>query len=278
VALQFNSWLTTTNYILELSGQQQILTSAAFNNPIQDCSRVQQQCRRFVDFCDRMLNVPRNNRDTVQEFQIQTQTGNPLIQSTFTYYLDNSVSVENVRYLSFFNITPQYQTETGLTTVFAQQLWNKEYREFRQDYPDFTAINIGPPQNWIILPKSLVAGGPGIIQDAIIFFPIPDQQYLINYQAKTNATPLQLDTDPILWDTRYEHILWKWGQALLEDALGEGKSQGAQYYAERALSEYNDWVAGPEEERRAVRTGMKIFGPLRGRRVNFYSDTPTSPG
>jgi hypothetical protein len=268
-----STWLVTTNKILELRGQLQITSANNFNNPTQLLTRVQSLARAFVDMCDRMLNLRRNNRDTLQEFAITTQAGNPNNINSYMYTLDPSIHVENVRYYSFFNITAQ---GTG-TTVAAQPIYNIEYREFRQLYPDFTAITTGPPQNWIILPKTAVQPGPGLYADTIIFYPIPDAAYKIVYQAKTDATPLTKDTDQILWAPPYEHILWHWAGMYLEDALGEGKGQLMSAYAEKALSEYWFWVnRGAEEERHAIRTGMKITGLLKGRRVNSYSDTPSS--
>jgi hypothetical protein len=272
-----SSWKDVTNKCLELRGQLQITSANNFNNPTTLLTRVQSEIRAFVDMCDRMLNVRRNNRDTTQEFQITTEAGNPTVPSTFQYTLDASVRVESIRYISFFNITPQVTNPDGsVSMIVAQPLYNTEYREFRRIYPDFTAISTGPPQNWIILPKSQIQPGPGIINDTIMFFPIPDAVYKINYQATTKAVPLKLDTDPVLWPPEYEHILWHWACMYLEDALGEGKGQLMSAYAQQALTEYNFWInRGPEEERHAVRTGMAIFGPLRGRRTSAYSDTPT---
>lgn len=271
------SWFQATNYVLEAAGQLQITSAINFDNPITGLTRVQSQTRRFVEMCNSLLQLKRNNRDTVQEFQINTVVGNPSILSTYVYQVDPSVQVESIRYQSFFNITPPTTNSQGSTsTVVAQPLYNVEYREFRQRYPDFTAINTGPPINWIIIPKTLVGGGVGIQQDYIMFFPIPDAIYQIVYQAKLNAVPLQLNTDPVSWSPEYQTVLALWGKAFLEDALSEGKGQGAQYYAEKFTSQYYFWTAGPDELRKAVRTGLKISGPLKGRRVSFYSDTPNS--
>jgi hypothetical protein len=262
-----STWLQTTNKILELRGQLQITSSNNFNNPTQLLTRVQSLARAFVDMCDRMLNLRRNNRDTLQEFQIITQVGVPTNINSYMYQLDPSIHVENIRYLSFFNVTPQ---GTG-SIVVAQPLYNIEYREFRRLYPDFSQIAIAPPDNWIILPKTAVQPGPGLYADTIMFYPIPDQVYKINYQAKTDATPLTKDTDQILWAPAYEHILWHWAGMYLEDALGEGKGQLMSAYAEKALSEYHFWVdRGPEEEAHCIRTGLAITGLLKGRRVGYW--------
>lgn len=269
-----STWFQTTNKILELKGQLQISSADNFNNPITGLTRIQSQTRAFVDLCDRLLNVKRNNRDTSQEFALTTQVGNPDILSTYTYQLDASISIESIRYWSFFNTTPQSDDAGSTTSISAQGIYNMPYREFRRRWPDFTSIPLSPPVLWVIMPKSLMQGGVGIVNDTILFYPIPDAVYTIQYQAKTNAVPLQLDTDPILWSPQYEHVLWTWAGAWLEDALGEGKGQMAQYYAERALSEYLFWAAGPDEERKAIRTGMNIYGPMRGRRVNQWSTTP----
>jgi hypothetical protein len=184
--------------------------------------------------------------------------------------------MEYLRYYSFFNITPQTLSGGVTSTVVAQPLYNIPYREFRLIYPDFTSITLGPPQNWIIMPKTLVAGGVGIQQDYVMFYPIPDKIYTIVYQSGLKAVPLALDTDSILFDQDNEDVLWDWAGAYLEEALGEGRGQMAAAYAEKAVSEYLFRMSGPEEEKRAIRTGMSIYGPLRGRRVAPYSDTPNS--
>jgi hypothetical protein len=272
----YSSWLETTNYILEMAGQLQVTSAINFNNPITNLTRIQSQTRRFVDVVDRLLNRKIYNRDNLQEFQLQLQPGNPQILSTYVYPLDPSTRMENIRYYSFFNITPQSTTSSGTTTVYAQQLFNKEYREFRAEWPDFTAMDTGPPQLWIIMPKTLATPGVGIQSDQIAFYPVPDQNYTVVYQASLKAVPLLLDTDPVLFTKDNEDVIWHWGRMFLEEALGEGKGQLAQYYAAQALDDYLRRQAGPEEERHAVRTGMNIYGPMRGRYVNFWSDTNTT--
>lgn len=267
-----STWFQTTNYILELAGQIQVSSSINFNNPITGLNRIQSQVRRFVDMCNRMLARKIYNRDRIQEFQLLTRVGNPNVQTSFTYTLDSSIRMESLRYLSFYNITSQ---GTG-NPVGSIPLYNVEYREFREKYPDFTQIPTGPPINWIIMPKSLIGGGAGIQLETIIFFPIPDNVYTINYQAGVKIVPLLLDTDSILFAPDNEDVLWNWGLAFLEDALGEGRGQTMQYYAEQVLKDYMWRMAGPEEERRAIRTGMGIYGPMRGRRVSPFSDTTYS--
>jgi hypothetical protein len=278
-----SSWFTTTNYVLELCGQLQIATTAIFDAPLTPpgLTRIQSQARRFVDLCDRILNDRTYNRENRQDFQILTYTGNPLIQSTYTYQLPSNVRIEYLRYTSMFNVTPQVVAENGTTTIYAQPLRNVPYREFRNRFPDFTAITTGPPQWWIILPKSLAAAGdgstgPGIMYDSIMFYPIPDQQYTLIYECGLKAVPLALSTDPILFSQDHEHIVWLMAKAFTEDALGDGKGQNTLALAEDVVSKYLWRMSGPEEERRAIRTGMIIGGPLKGRRVNPYSDTPTS--
>jgi hypothetical protein len=149
-----------------------------------------------------------------------------------------------------------------------------EYREFRNIYPDFTSIETGSPEKWIIIPKTLVNPGAGIVNDAIMFYPVPDAIYSIVYQAKTNATPLELSGDKVLWTQPYEHILLTHAGMFLEDIMGQNKGALMTSYAQKALSEYNFWVShGPEEQRSAIRTGMQIQGIVKGRRVNNWSDT-----
>jgi hypothetical protein len=269
--------------VLELAGQLQITSASNFDNPFvpPGLTRIQMQARRFVDLCDRILNDRIYNRENIQEFQIVTQQGNPNIQSTYTYALPSTAKLELIRYYSFKNVTPQVVAQNGTTTVFAQPIYNKPYREFRDIYPDFTAITTGPPQLWIILPKSLAPagdGGPGvgILNDTIMFYPIPDQAYRINFECGLKAVPLSLSTDPILFSRDHEHVVWMMAKAFVEDALGDGKGQNSVVLAEKIVSDYQWRMSGPEEERRAVRTGIRIYGPMRGRRVSPYSDTPNS--
>jgi len=270
-----SDWFTCTNSALEASGQTQISSRTNFNNPISSLNRVQGLMRRFIQICDMSLNVKRFNRDTTQEFVITTQAANASVQSTFQYALDSSVSVENLRYLSFFNITPQGSSQAPLGTP----LFNWDYREFRRVYPDFTAItDYQTPTRWIILPKNL-SQPQGITQDMIMFWPLPDQAYTIVYQAQQFANQLVNDYDPVLWKPQYEHVLWQYAKAMLQGQLGEGQEQMTMMYAEKFVSDYLFWVSsGPEEQRKSVRTGMNIKGTRKGRRVNFWSDTPAYNG
>ena len=273
MAANYSTWYALTNRVLENRGLTQITSTTNFDNPITNLTRVQSLARAFVSLCDEMLNVHRNNRDTVQEFQIVTHIGSPTTPVSNYYTLDASISVENLRYLSFFNTTPANST-TG--TVSAFPLRNMEYREFRNIYPDFTSIETGSPEKWIIIPKTLINPGAGIVNDAIMFYPVPDAIYSIVYQAKTNATPLELSGDKVLWTQPYEHILLTHAGMFLEDIMGQNKGALMTSYAQKALSEYNFWLAGPDELRHAVRTGMQIGGLVKGRRVSPYSDTTSA--
>ena len=270
-----SSWMQVTNKVLELRGQNQITSPDNFNSEYQaGLTRMQQLARAFVEMCDRFLNVKRNNRDTSQEFQIVTQAGQPLVPSSNWYSIDQSVTAASIRYWSFFNVTPQSSSTTSYSP--AQQIFNVPYREFLARYPDITTIQTGPPVNWILLPKSLIGGGTGLQYDKIMFYPVPDATYQINYQAKTKAVALTLHSDPVLWSPEYEHVLWTYASAFLEDAIGEGKGQNLFGLAEKFVSDYLMWESGPDEERKCVRTGMSIQGPMRGRRVSFWTDTQGS--
>lgn len=269
-----STWFQCTNSCLDACGQTQISSTTNFDNPIGNLSRVQQLARKFVQLCDMALNVKKFNRNSTQEFIITTQTANPLKQSTFQYALDSSVTVENLRYLSFFNITPQGTAQAPL----GAPLFNWDYRSFRTVYPDFTALtDIMTPTRWIILPRNL-SQPQGIIQDMIMFWPLPDQAYTIVYQAQQFAQPLSLSSSQVLWLPQYEHVLWQYAKTMLHVELGEGKEQAAAQYAEKFVSDYLFWICGPEEEKKAVRTGMNIRGVRKGRRVNFWSDTPAYNG
>lgn len=109
-----------------------------------------------------------------------------------------------------------------------------------------------------------------------MFYPIPDAVYNILYQAKANVATMTLDTSNISWPYQYETTLFKWGKAYLEACLGEGKEADAFAFADKALSDYNFWMAGPDELRKSVRSGIKISGLFKGRRVNPWSTTPNS--
>jgi len=274
MAAVYSTWFQLSNRVLENRGLTQITSTTNFDNPITNLTRVQSLARAFVSLCDEMLNVHRNNRDTIQEFQITTSIGNPATPVSNYYTLDSSISVENLRYLSFFNTTT---TNPATGTLSAFPIRNMEYREFRNIYPDFTAIETGSPEKWIIIPKTLINPGAGIVNDAIMFYPVPDAIYTIIYQAKTNATPLESSGDKVLWLQQYEHILLMHAGAFLEDIMGQNKGGLMTSYAMKALSEYHFWVdRGAEEERHAVRTGMQIGGLVKGRRVSPYSDTTTA--
>lgn len=263
------TFMATVNKVLELAGQRQVASSNDFNSPTTNLGRVQQQARAFVDLANRMLLVQMNKRFMQREYSFTTNAGTYGQPSTNIYTLDSSTDSESLIYHSFFNTTPQINS---LTPITARSIINWEYREFRQLYPDFTVLALGPPQRWILLPPP-IAGG---LMHQIMFFPMPDAAYSIIYQAKLNMVPLSLDSQQIAWPIEYEHILWLYGKLFLEQALGEGKEGDLERYVQLALSEVKKWAGGPEEVRHAIRIGLQIDGVARGRRVSkFFTSTNT---
>lgn len=251
-----STYLAATNKVLELAGQRQIASAVAFNAPTTALSRVQQLARAYVDLASRYLLTRLNKRFMQREFT----TG--LIAGSNLYPLDPNIDSESLIFHSFF------LTTTGV----AIPLYNWDYREFRALYPDLTILPTGAPQRWILVPT--VGASNQIIDPThnVMFYPAPDTDYTIIYQAKLNAQSLSLDTDKILFPPEYEHCLWLQGRLFLEQILGEGKDAGIERYAQQAASDVNMWGGGPDEERRAIKVGMQISGVARGRRVSrFYT-------
>lgn len=256
-----STYLYTVNKCLEGCGQRQIPDAATFNDPIKLLSRVQQQARFFVDLVNRMYLRTMCKGFVIREFQIFTSPP----PAPNLYPLDASISAESLIYNSLFNITPQTTPDAPIT---AHPLHNWEYREFRTWFPDFSIIPTGPPQRWILLPRQ--ANDDPSSPRQIMFYPVPDAQYTINYQGKLSAVPLVVDTDELVWPVEYEDIIWTYGAAFLERALGEGKEGDIERYAELALKEVSRWSTNPEEVRKAIRVGLFTEGISRGRRVSRY--------
>jgi hypothetical protein len=266
-----STYFYTVNRCLAQSGQRQVPDANSFNSSTTLLSRVQQQCREFVDIANRELLLDMNKRFMQREYKLTTAIWNGAADATSTptsnniYSLDTSTDAESLIYHSFYNKTPQSALLSGLDT--GKFLRNWDYREFRSLYPDFSQLVSGPPTRWILLPQQSSQPVPS---NTIMFFPPPDAVYTIIYQAKIGAAPLVKDTDIILWPEEYEHILWMYARKYLETALGEGKEGNIEAWAEKAVAAMKKWAGGPEEQRHAVKLGIQVEGIARGRRVSKY--------
>jgi hypothetical protein len=242
----------TVNKILELSGQGQI-AQADFADRSK-LTRFQVQCKAFTDLANRMLLVKMNERFMQREFSM------PLTSGIQEYELSTLISAENPLWHSFF-----------LTTSGnAVPLYNWDYREFRSVYPDLSIVPSSIPRYWILIPtqESSIPNSTHTIR----FYPNPDRNLTVRYQAKLNAQPLVNYTDGILWPVEYEHALWLQGRLFLEQALGEGKESNIEAYAQTALDQIKSVASAPAEQRQAIRPGLFVQGMRRygNRKVETY--------
>lgn len=246
-----SSYGDTVNVVLEMSGQGQIAQADFGDRSL--LTRVQVQAKRFVDVANRLLFVHLNERFTQRRFTLNLAVG------TNEYALDASISSENLLWHSFF----------CTTSGNAVPLKNWDYREFRNAYPDDSIIPSSRPSYWILKPIESDAGG---VTHKVMFYPAPDSNYTIEYQAKLNAQALSAYTDLILWPPEYEHALWLQGRVFLEQALGEGRAADVEKYALKALKSIESVGSAPIDQRQAIRPGMRILGVKRGmtQRINVY--------
>ena len=242
--------MATVNKVLTLAGQDVIPSVAVFADVTQQ-DRLQSQAIAFVDLANRLLLVHMNERFMQRHYSLQT-VADPGNAVPTAYPLDASISSESLMWHSFVNNT------TGV----AYKLRNWDYREFRNYFPDMTQVPPSVPRFWILLPIEVTDPNP---THKVMFYPTPDAQYTIEYQAKLDAQPLVNAADVILFPPQYEHVLWLQGRLFLEQVLGEGKESNIESYCQKAVDAVLSWASSPVEQRSAVRPGLYLEGIRRGR-------------
>lgn len=233
-----STWYQCTNSALGLAALPTIMTTASFDNNVPPLSKYQDLYKRMVDFAHRFLSERMATRFTNRKFQLPIQTG------TTVYTLDTGISGEALKFQSWVNLTAG--------SPYARVLKYMRYEDFLAMWPDSTIIQSGPPEYIVQLPldRTLDTTQP---QARVQVFPVPDNSYQLQYEARLNPYQLVDSSSIILWPPEYEHALWMWVKAYGEVDLAEGREQALIPLAEQVINNVRIMSMEAEEVRKGVR-------------------------
>jgi hypothetical protein len=231
-----SNWFQATNSVLLLTQLPQVASPAIFD--ANQLTKYQSAARYKVDFAHRHLTLKMVTAFTNRKFQL------PIQQGVTDYQLDTGISAESLKYHSWYNITAG-SPYTGFLPLM-------KYEDYMNAWPDQTIIQSGPPQYVVQLPydRQLDLNEP---QPRIRIFPIPDNSYTLQYQARLNYYPLVSSGSIILWPPEYEHGLWSWAWKFLEIDLAEGREQMLDAMVDDVISRIRTVSQSAEEVRKGVR-------------------------
>jgi hypothetical protein len=248
-----STWFMATNSTLTLAALPTIASTTLFDSgPL---SKYQNLFKFQIDFAHRYLSNRMATRFTNRKFQL------PIVEGTTTYVLDTGISGESLKYHSWVNNTPG--------NAYARVLKYMRYEDFEAAWPDPTIIQSGPPEYIVQLPldRTLDVDNP---QARVMVFPVPDNSYNLQYEARLNCYPLTSSASIIMWPPEYEHALWAWAKAYSEIDLAEGREQALLPLAEAVLNNVRIMSMEAEEVRKGVRLMTTWGGRRRWRRSSGY--------
>jgi hypothetical protein len=247
-----STWFETVNSVLQLATLPPVITTTAFDNgPI---SKYQNAAKFKIDFAHRHLTLKMCTFFTTYKFSLIINQG------TTDYILDTGINSESLSYHSWYNITAG--------SPYAQFLKLVKYEDYLDRWPDQTVVQSGPPEYMVELPydRTLDTGNP---MPRIRVFPVPDNTYTLQYQARLNPFPLVDSSSQILWPPQYEHGLWSWAWQYLEIDLAEGREGALDKLVDEVLSQIRVMSQPAEEVRKGVRV-MHLSGNRRRRGYGGY--------
>ena len=237
-----STWLSATNDTLALASLDQIADANTFNNgPL---TKYQYACKSYIRLGNQHLGVRVIRHFSSRLIQLL------LTQGVSDYALDTGISAEMIQPHSFYNSTP------APSDAFNTYLPNWKYEEYLSTVPRPSLIPQGAPQAWILLPIDRTQSSP---VSMVRIYPVPNQQYTLQYKAKINALELTDADSVLLWPPEYEHALWEFAWNLLERDLGEGKEGMIAELADQAAKQVMLLSGAPGDIRKAPRM-MRLPG------------------
>jgi hypothetical protein len=235
-----SSWFSATNSVLQLAQLPIVQSTTSFDAPIGSggLSKYQNAAKWKIDFAHRHLTLKMCTAFTQYKFQLSINAG------VTDYILDTGINSESLSYHSWYNITPG--------NPYAGFLPLLKYEDYLDRFPDQTVIYSSPPEYVVQLPydRTLDTGNP---MPRIRIFPVPDNTYTLQYQARLNPFSLVNSGSQILWPPQYEHGLWSWAWKFLEIDLAEGREQMLDAMVDDVISQIRVMSQKAEEVRKGVR-------------------------
>lgn len=232
-----SEYLAVVNRVLEHAGQVTITSSTDFNN--NNIEKVQLQAKRFVDKANRRLIRSHRPRQRLRKFTLSLTSGDN------DYTLNATTSLENLKQGSWF-ITTDGIARGPLKYI--------TYDEWLMRYPageDVESI----PECWFDYPPDGVTSG-----DRVGFSPPPNQNMTVQYEGYLDVTALTNATDKVAFDTKFEDIIWDYGQLFLEACLSEGKTAEIGAFLDGMEAELRQLSMGPRDEPPKVNLGIRLPG------------------
>jgi hypothetical protein len=235
---------------LEMHGQQAI-TPAAFGTDNE--TKYQRQLRRFFEVCHEMILLRMNEPWMQRRFEL------PLSAGVSTYPLDASVAIEGLVPFSFIL--------QGLGTAGWLRPYSGGYNAWKSVYHDESLVTSAQPIWWFETPTEAAEVRR---TNNIRFDPIPDTDYIVEYQAKIIAPTPQAIDDELVWPDEYVHVIQLAAGRLLEWSFQSGGEGSILDLAQQTIQNVKQWASGPEERKRGVRMDVSIKGrtPRRGYGTN----------
>lgn len=235
-----STFRATVDKILTMVGQVTTLNGTGdFDSDTMD--KPQQQAKAFVDFGNRLLAVQTRGRFTRRRFVFTT------VANQAEYLLDPLTTAERLVKDSWFDLTHGNRLQ-----------WLGE-----QDFIDLYRVPeinlpVGIPVYW----RDLYANSldqPGPEQSiSVLLAPVPAGAYVIQYDGYLKTVALQNATDEIIWPVEFEHLLWSAGNLMLENALGEGKTQPWATFLEPMITQVKQLSIGPPDQPNQLDLGISI--------------------
>lgn len=235
-----STWIQATNSVLNLAQLPICQSEAAFNAG--QLPKYQNAAKYKVDFAHRHLTLRVRTAFDNCRFQLPIQAG------TTDYVLDTGINAESIKYHSWYNITAG--------SAYAQHLQFMLYEDYMDMWPDQTQVQQQPPCYVVQLPydRSLdYPVGAFAPMPRVRIYPIPDDSYILEYQAALSAAPLTVATSQILWTQDYEHGLWAWAWNFLEVDLAEGREVQLEAMVDQVVTRIKLASQPAEEVRKGVR-------------------------
>ena len=247
-----STWFDCTNRVLGLAGLDQITDENTFDTLAMP--KYQTLAKYLVLLANQMLSIRATRHFAERLIILNINAG------TTDYAIDTGISPENIQLRTFFNVSTASPAKGQ-----NREIRNWKYEEYLRKFPDQTIITRGSPQRWILLPVDRTLDSP---EYKVRIYPVPDQNYSLQYQAKLNAQPLEDSGSLILWPPEYEHALWLFAWNLLERDLGEGKEGNLEQLAREAAAQVRLASGVPADVRNAPTT-MRL--PTFRRRFEYYN-------
>lgn len=200
--------------------------------------RPQIKLKRFISLFQQQAMRMMSKQFNTLTFEINTAEGQD------TYPVDDLTCIECIKYHSVRNIT------SGIPLLFMS------FEEFRDMYPGGTPDTQGQPTIWV--PKYGTAADGADIPNRILFSPIPDGIYTIEYAAQLIAFEITNASDKIVLPPQWEDLIIMGAYDMYKQNIGQGNWMG---YIMQVLSQVFAVSSGPQERKMAVSFGdLKIPG------------------